>query len=241
VERLASVIALGLVLVGLAGCATTQQEAARLRIRSARLRASQVPVRVTAADLQVRVASVAIVRGAGEAAVVVRVRNLVGHPLTDLPISVGLTGAAGERVYLNGAAGLGYFRTHLPGVAARGSLRWVFTTSRRLPARARPFAEVGRREQGVGPIPPALPAIAVELAPRSLAGGLAVIVRNRSSVLQDELQVYAIARRQGRYVAAGQASVATLGPGASAALRLRLAGDPVGSSVALEAAPTSFG
>ncbi len=82
-------------------------------------------------------------------------------------------------------------------IAAGETLTWVYTTTRRLPARARPFAIVGA--PAVGPARPRVgtaPVIARARAPpgsgaRPLA--VAVTLHNSSSVPQYQLQVYAFA------------------------------------------------
>jgi hypothetical protein len=241
VVRSVSPLALGLALTALAGCATTQQRAARLRLNDTRLRATQFPVRVTALDPGVLVRDVAIVRSAHESAVVVRVQNAGAHPLSDLPISVGLIARGGRRLYLNTSAGLDYFQTHLPGVPARGSLAWVFTTRRALPKALRAFAAVGPPGPGTPPGAPTLPRILVVRTGRSSGRGLRVSVSNPSPVPQYQLQVYAVAQHGRREVGAAQATIAQLESGASADVQLKLVGDLVGASVALEAAPTIFG
>ena len=72
--------------------------------------------------------------------------------MSDLPISVGVRVNGKRPIYLNrqSPAELSYFAAHLPVVAAGGTLTWVYTTDRRLPGHARPFALVG----GTRPTPP---------------------------------------------------------------------------------------
>jgi hypothetical protein len=229
----------------LSGCATTQQEAARLRLNSARLRASQFAVNVRRPDPEVRIEDVAIIAGRGGSALIVRMRSLTDHPLNDLPVSLGLIAHGGKRLYLNESAGMSYFETHVPVIAPRGALTWVFTTARRLSTTAHAFAEVGPP----GPLlplprPRTLPSIIVTGVGglRVPAGqDLRVSVRNPSSVPQYQLEVYAVARRRGRYAAAGEATIEDLGAGSSAELRLNLLGNPAGADVALDAPPTIFG
>src|ERR1700722_14034179 len=59
----------------LAGCATTQQEAARLQLNAARIRASEQPTEVKVAGQTVDVTRVARVVTGGQTAFVVQVRN----------------------------------------------------------------------------------------------------------------------------------------------------------------------
>ena len=182
----------------LAGCATTQQEAARLRVNSARDRASALTVRVNGTNPSVAVQAVKLISGSHGSAVVVRLRNRLAHPISDLPISVGVLGRSGHRRYLNGTAGADYFLTHIPAIGPGGVLDWVFTTSRPLARGARPFAAVGPKPPPEVVAPRSLPRIAVTASALAAGAGQRVrlTVRNLSSVPQYQLQVYAVACAQ---------------------------------------------
>jgi hypothetical protein len=224
----------------LAGCATTQQEAARLQLNDARTRASQVPLVLGARDPAARIAALTLIGGRDGAALVVRVRNLQPRPVTDLPILVGVSLPRRQRIYLNRAAGLDYFQTHVPLIAAHGELTWVFTTRRRLPSQARPFAEVGEAVSSAPAGAHEIPGLSVALARPTAGSGARLILVNHSSVPQYQLEVYGVAQRHGRYVAAGRASVEGVAAGATQALSLRLVGDPAGGKLSLEVPPTIF-
>ncbi|MGO9973562.1 MAG: hypothetical protein ACLP01_12310 [Solirubrobacteraceae bacterium] len=240
IVALAALLAAGL----LAGCATTQQEAARLQLNSARIRASAAAVRVTREDPQLAVGPVELIRGAARCAVLVVIRNRTDRPLSDLPVSVGIRDSRGAPRYLNAIAGLPYFGAHVAGIAAHGTLRWVFTTARLLPAHARPFARVGFAQPGLAPAPRLLPAIdAVRIRSTALGGDsseLSLVVRNLSGVPQYQLPVYAFVQRGRTYLAAGGAMIAHLASDASTTLRLRLLGASGGARVQVEAPPTIF-
>jgi hypothetical protein len=237
--RSASFASLVLLALALAGCATTQQEAARLRLNSARLRATEVRLRVAQPNPEIKVQSVSLLAFHRGSAIVVRLRNLLTHPVSDLPISVGVV-TRGHRVYLNGARDSDYFLSHVPAVGAGGVLTWVFTTRRSLAPGMRPFATVGAASPPLVAGLRALPRIAISPGPGSRArvGG---VVRNLSSVPQYGLQVYVVASRLGRIVGAGRATIAHLGGGATAAINIRTVGQAPHGSVTLEAAPTIFG
>lgn len=134
----------------LAGCTTTQHQAQRLQLDSARQRAALRPTRVAVASTTVRPSSVAVLSSGGKTAFVVRVSNHGARAVTDLPISVGYEQAGGARVYLNAVSGIGYFQAHLPAIRAHRSLTWVYTTGRALPRGARAFAVVGGRRSAPG-------------------------------------------------------------------------------------------
>lgn len=214
----------------LSGCATTQQQAARLQLNSARIRATQERLRLTGSARQVVVRSVALIRGRGRSAVVVTVSNRASAPVSDLPLLVGVS----RSHYLNAAPGVSFFQSHLPAIAGHGTLRWVLTLGRPLPGGRAPFARVGAGRGGALTAIGALPEVQI-----ARAGGL-ITVRNTSSIPQYQLPVYAIASRRGRYVAAGQTTIADLGGGAQVRLRVPLVGDPRGATVSLEAPPTIF-
>lgn len=208
----------------LAGCTTTQHEAQRERLDSARQRAALAPTRVKLANPSVRATALATIRAGKRTAFIANVRNDGRAAVSDLPISIGYTRADGSSVYLNSAPGLGYFQAHLPAIRAGRTLRWVYTTSRALPRGAHLFARVGLKpsvrseltEMGVH----------IELRYHRAEGARAVAIelRNPTGVPQYQLQVYAYAREHNRYVAAGDATVADLGAGASGRVELALVG-----------------
>jgi hypothetical protein len=235
----------------LASCSTTQQEAARLQLNSARIRAAEQPTRVTVPGAAVRVTSVALVAAGGRTAFVVDVRNRSGRGLSDLPVSVGLRIRAGRRVYLNARSTLeySYFDAHLPMVPPHGTLTWVYTTDRRLPPHATPFAAVGAEPAPPVPgssTPPLIRARALVAPDAPTTGGhrgggtpeLAIALQNRSGVPQYQLQVYAFAQRAGHYVAAGNRTILYLGGQASTTLRLGLLGSLDHARLRIEALPT---
>lgn len=232
----------------LAGCATTQQEAARLQLNAARIRASELPTEVKASGQTVDVTRVARVVTGDQTAFVVQVRNSGRQPVSDLPISVGVRVNGKRPIYLNrqSPAELSYFAAHLPLVAAGGTLTWVYTTDRRLPGHARPFALVGGTPSNPAPRSNPLPVIrasAVVKVPPAPTGGaspLAVSLHNLSSVPQYQLQVYAVAEQAGRFVAAGSFTVPHLGSNSSSTVRLPILGHIGHARLQIEAPPTIF-
>jgi hypothetical protein len=221
----------------LAGCTTTQHEAQRERLDSARQRAALRPTRVTVANPLVTATALATIRAGDVTAFVATVRNGGRHAVSDLPISIGYTRADGASVYLNSAADLGYFQAHLPAIRAGHALTWVYTTTRSLPPATHAFARVGQR--------PAVPAKLTEMGVhielgyghRAGARAIAIELRNPTSVPQYQLQIYAYAQERGRYVAAGDATIADLAAGSKHRLRLALIGSST-KQLHVEAVPT---
>lgn len=222
----------------LSGCATTQQQAARLRLNADRIRAGQTSTRVTVAGRTVAVTGVATVAAGARTAFVVTVRNRRATAVSDLPISVGYRRGR-RRVYANASADGGYFSAHLPAIGPGRAFTWVYVAARRLPPGARAFAIVGAA--------PSVPAQTVARPPViDAADGairrsvLRVALRNRSSVAQLQLPVYAfaISGHRDRVVAAGTATINQLPGGSRATLRLHLLGRVDHAVVRLEAPPT---
>jgi hypothetical protein len=236
--------ALGLASVALtlSGCVTTQQVAARARLVDARIRASQEPLRLTRRNPDVSVTKLSLVRGSAGTAVAVLLRDTSAHPLTDLPIAVGVRTRAGRKLYLNRAANIDYFDSHVVALAPGRVVTWVFTSPRRLDVSGRPFAEVGVSPLAQ-PLARALPRIEVTLQGAGSRPGertLRLSVANRSGIPQYQLPVYALGLRGGQEVSAGRATVAHLGTDGTATLQLTLLGSIRGATVSLSALPTIF-
>jgi hypothetical protein len=236
--RLLGTAAVLLVTAGLlAGCTTTQHEAQRMQIDSARERAAVLATKVTAANSLVTASVSATVSDGGHTAFVVSVRNDGRKAVTDLPISVGYSLPGRSRVYLNAAEGLEYFESHLPALFPGQSRVWVYTVARALPEGAQPFALVGEKPS-VGALLNE-PDIRLDLSFGYVGGGpVHIELKNPSSVPQYQLQVYAYATRGGRYVAAGNKTVVDLGAGSTQKLSLPLVGAAQGATVQVEAIPT---
>jgi len=221
----------------LAGCTTTQHEAQRERLDSARLRAALEPTRVTVANTTVTPTSIAEVGADGRAAFIVKVRNGGHRAVTDLPISIGYTTRDGATTYLNSGANLNYFEAHLPAIRAGGTLTWVYTAARKLPAHARIFARVGLRRVAPALLTEPNVDIGLSYLYDEAENSLKVRLNNQTSVPQYQLQVYATAERGGHYVGAADATVMNLGAGTRQRLRLALVGDP-GTQLHVQAIPT---
>jgi hypothetical protein len=228
---------LGAVLLagGLSGCVSTQQKNARAKLAATRLLEGRRALRVGAPNRLVAVESVGVVRGGRRTAVVVELRSRAAEPLTDLPVAVGVRTAGGRRVVLNARRGLGWFETHVAALDGGGGATWVFTTRRPVPA-GRPFAVVGAAGGG-----PAVASRARSLpAVRAAVVDGRVAVSNDSDVPQRDVQVFAWARRDGRWVAAGRAAVRELAPGAQATVSPPLAGSARAGELRAAAIPTIF-
>jgi hypothetical protein len=238
--RSASSLGAGLVIAAaLTGCATTMQEAARLQLNAARIRASEVATHVRSAGAAVQIVRVARVSAAGRTAFIVEIRNPGRRAIADLPISVGVRAGHGRRIDVNALSPAedSYFDAHLPGIGAGDTLTWVYTTPRRLPRGARPFALVGARPDPPVTAAGSVPVVRVRTG-ATRGSRLAVTLRNLSSVPQYQLQVYAVARSGRRYLGAGHLTVPHLGSQSTETVRVPFVGTLGGAPPAVEARPT---
>lgn len=237
-------------LVALLGCAaassctTTQQAASRLQLNDARIRASQLHTRIIALSTSIEARSVLVIPTRGHRTFVVVLRNLSSTPTSDNAIVIGLIGRTGRATPLNGAANRPYFDAHLPSIPARGELRWVLTTSARVPPESRPYALVGRRSTPSPTVSAPMPSLSVSSLNSAKRSGtrrkLVVRVQNRSSIPQYQLPVYAIVSRSGVPVAAGAAVIPALGADSQAVVGIPMFGSATGGQLELEAPPTTY-
>jgi hypothetical protein len=226
----------------LTGCVSTQQIAARARLVSSRVLASQSTTQVGRANPNISIGRVALIHARAGTAVVVSLHNDSSTTLTDLPVSVGILSGAHHRVYLNRSANLDYFESHIAAIGPHSLTTWVFTTGRRVPGGA-PFARVGLPDLHPPTAPGELPRIDVSLRTEgSTRTGtkLDLRVSNQSGVPQYDLPVYVIAGRAERAIGAGGAKVTHLGTHATTTVTLSLLGTARGAALQLIAVPTIF-
>jgi hypothetical protein len=214
------------------GCATTQDANKRASIQADRTLASRKPLVLRGSDPQVQVVRTSVVTGIDGSAVVVVLRNRGDAPVNDLPIEVGQRGKGP----LNARPNVPYFQSHAPAIAPGAETTWVYVTKDKVTGSA--YARVGAPAAGA-PEAGDIPELDVsDSDPRD--DSVVAKVENGTGIPQYGLDVYAVAQKGGRYVAAGRASVTHLGVDQSTDLRLNLIGDAKGSRIQIYAPPTLF-
>jgi hypothetical protein len=174
-------------------------------------------------------------------AVVVSLRNTSARLLRHVPIAIAVKNAHGSSVYTNSAPGLSPTLVSVALLPARGELTWIDDQIQGAATTGSVKARVGDAPSAVG----TLPKISVEGArlhedPTNGIGVEGTVV-NHSTVGQQELVVYAIARRAARIVAAGRAVLPTLSAGASMPFQAFFIGDPRGATLQVTAPATTLG
>jgi hypothetical protein len=219
------------------GCATTQDANKRASIQADRTLASRKPLVLHGTDRDVQVVRTSVVSGGDGSAIVVVLRNRGDAPVNDLPIEVGRHG--GEA--LNAGRNVPYFQSHAPAIAPGAEATWVYVSKEKLGS-GPVYARIGTAP-ALAPKAGNVPELDVsDAGAQSGKGGSSVVaeVANGTGIPQYGLDVYAVASRGGRYVAAGRASLTHLGVDQSAELTLNLIGDAKGSRIQIYAPPTLF-
>jgi hypothetical protein len=224
-----------LLVVALSGCATTQDADKRASITADRTLASREPLRLRGTDREVQVVRTSVIRGKDGSAIVVVLRNRGESPVNDLPIEVGPDGGQP----LNARPNVPYFQSHAPAIAPGREVTWVYVTKDRIGS-SRAFARVGA--PAAKPVTTAGRVSELEVGESPGHGGSSVLaeVTNDTGIPQYNLDVYAVARKGSRYVAAGRANLEHLGVSKSAHLSLPLIGDAEGTQIQIFAPQTLF-
>jgi hypothetical protein len=238
--------ALVLVALALTGCETTAEKSATLERQAKRERAehptlAQTGLSIAHASRDVKVVATSVVHSAEGTAAVVTLRNLTSKALRDIPIEITVRDAAGASVYTNSAPGLAASLVSAPLLTPHGELTWVDDQVRASAAAAAVSAKIGEAPATTT----AAPRLSIEGAHlfEDPSNGPSVegTLVNQSGVTQQELVVYAVARRAGTVLAAGRAVLALAPAGAATRFQIFFIGDPSGAQLALSAPPTTLG
>jgi hypothetical protein len=217
------------------GCATTQDADKRIEVRFDRTLTSRKPLELRGTARDVQVVRTAVVDGKDSSAIVVVLRNNGDKPVNDLPIEVGPRG--GDAI--NAAANVPYFQSHAPAIAPGEESTWVYVSKEPL-GTDEAFARVGEAAQPPLTTADGVSDLTVDDASAKGASSAEAEVKNDTGVPQYDLDVYAVALRDGRYVAAGRAALTHLGVSQTARVSLPLVGDAKGSEVQIFAPQTLF-
>ncbi len=229
-----------LALLALSGCETTEEKSAQLEKAAHHARLAERGLSITRQSADVHVLGAVLVHGAEGAAAVVTLRNDSAHVLRDVPIAIAVKDARGSTVFQNNAPGLEAALTSLGSLPAHGVASWV---DDQVPATGDPAsvtAIAGVSPAAIGAIPQ-IEVTGVHPSEESGSATAVGAVRNRSTVTQQALVVYVVARRAGRVVAAGRAILPEVSPGAAVPFQAFLVGSSAGAKLEASAPASTFG
>jgi lipoprotein-anchoring transpeptidase ErfK/SrfK len=234
-------LVLALCAISLAGCETTAEKSAKLEKAAKRIApAQQQGLSIAHESSVVKVQSATLVHGTEGTAAVLTLHNSSAKAIREVPISIALKDVSGATVYTNATPGLAKTLTSLALLPARGDGVWIDdqipgTSARSIATKIGDGAEVS------GAVPRLTVREAQLTKDPSGAATVEGTLENHSSTGQPELIVYALARRDGRVVAAGRAVLSSLTAGASAPFQAFFVGSPAGARLQLSAPPTALG
>jgi hypothetical protein len=240
VRALALALTAAALAVSLSACETTAEKSAKLEKAAHHTRLAEKGLTIARPSGDVRVLSATLVHGHEGNAAVITLGNTSARALRAVPIAITVKDTRGATLFQNNTAGLEPALTSLGSLAAHGEETWIHDQILTSGTPASVSAIVGDSPSVNG----ALPRIEVHGVHASEEGGTtgaAGTVRNGSSVTQQNLVVYVLARRAGQIIAAGRAVLPEVGAGASLPFQAFLQGDASGARLEASAPATTFG
>lgn len=235
--------ALVLAALALTGCESNQERSAGIakavehHDREARQREelAQRALTITRQSTAIKVMATAVVHASEGAAAVVTLRNESSKAQADVPIQINVMNAHGASVYRNDTPGTSTTLISAALVPAHATLTWIDDQVQATGTPASATAQIG---EGT-PVTGAIPQLSIAGAHLSEGAQVEGSVVNHSGVSQQELVVYAVARRAGRVAAAGRAVLPSAPAGASTPFELYLIGDAAGAQLEVSAPATT--
>jgi len=223
------------------GCENNIERSAQLAKQRPAV-AHQTGLTVTRLNPDVQVVSTLTLHDENGTAAVVTLRNTSARALREVPIAIAVRSARGASLYTNAAPGLSAALVSAPLLEPHREFTWIDDQVQLAGGSAASVsARIGLAPAVSGQIPQ-LSVTGVHLVEGSSNGlaGAGVVV-NHSGVAQQELVVYAVARRGGRVVAAGRAVLPQAPAHSSTPFEVFFVGSPRGAALAVSAPPTTLG
>lgn len=230
--------------LALCGCQSTQERSAELQRKAKHDLLATQGVSVSKENPSVRVLQSTVVHSDESTAVVVTLRNTSSHVLENAPIEVTVRDAHGAVLYQNNAAGLEPSLTTVSLLQPGQETIWIDdqVTASGTPASA--SALVGEATQASA----ATPQMSIGATHLNTEAGaeatLSGTVENHSQTTQQNLVVYAVARRASKIVAAGRAVLPEVTAGTNAGtnvpFQIYFVGNPSGAQIQTSAPATTF-
>jgi hypothetical protein len=223
----------------LCGCQSTQERSAQLRREAKHQVLASQGVSVAKENPSVEVASTVVLRSGTATAVVVSLRDISSHALQDAPIEIDVRDAQGKVIFQNNQPGIQPSLAKISLLQPSQEALWVDDQVQVAGIPASAIALVGEATQASS-----VPRLTIEHAKLAAEAGteatMSGTVVNHGQVAQQDLVVYAVARRGSKIVAAGRAVLPEVPPGTSAPFQIYFVGDPKGAKISTSAPATTF-
>lgn len=224
----------------LTGCQSTQSRSAELESEGATMLVSESGLKIEEPNKDVKVVSTQLLSDQYGTAVVVRLRNSSARNLVDVPILLRVFDPKGKEIYTNEIPGIEQALAAVPFIPAQGEVDWV---NDQVLAAGKPKTvkvEIGAGDQSYsGPMPRISvtePKIEGDPVSGIEASGK---ISNDTGEDQDRIVLYAVAREDGRVVAAGRGAIEHMKASAKPqGYDIFFIGDPKGAEVEVSDYPT---
>ena len=234
-----TIAALAAIVLGAAGCETTQSESAKIGHELGRQTAVASQASLGAASRAVRVERKVLLSAGSSSAVALELVNDSAQAQVAFPVLIDVADSAGKSVYRNDTKGIEPSLQQLALLPPHASAWWVDDQV----LASGPQSVSAQIGSSTASAPAALPALQTSgvSASASFPGPhVSATVANRSKVAQSELAVYAVILKGSAVVGAGRAVIASLAPGASAQVLIPVIGTIDGRTIALTAEPSQL-
>jgi hypothetical protein len=184
----------------LTGCDSTQDKNKRAEVAAKRKLEARKPIKDATKNPVIEINEVQAVGKGKDAVVVVSLTNNGAEVLSDLPITVGVK-RDGRTTLINKGPDIYYFANHVPAAAKGKETIWVGDFNRRIP-KGKLFAQVGQPT-----FPQTKGARFPEFALKTISHSKGEVVgafENKSGIPQYVVELYAVTRHGGKWVAAGR-------------------------------------
>jgi hypothetical protein len=235
--------ALGAVIVAVAlgGCQSTQERSAELQRRAKHDVLAAHSAAVTKESPSIEVLQSTVIHSSSTTAVVVALRNTSNHALENAPIEVTVRDAHGNVLYQNNGSGLEPSLSTVSLLEPGGETIWVDDQVTASGVAASASALVGEGTQATGSIPQLSVSGTRQGVEASGEATLSGNVADQSQTAQQNLVVYAVARRGLKIVAAGRAVLPEVpAQGTNIPFQIYFVGDPGGAQISTSAPATTF-
>jgi hypothetical protein len=230
--------------LALTACESNQERSAKLE-KAAELHKGEAAKRrdlaqraltITQVSKKIEIIATDLVRGREGDAAIVTLRNTSNTTLSDVPVQIDVRNAHGASLYTNDVPGLSPTLASVALIPAHTVITWI---DDQVQATGVPVSVSAKVGEGT-PSSAGLPQLSVQGA-HVAEGESEGSVVNHSQVSQQELVVYAVARRAGKIVAAGRAVLPAASAGASTPFQIFFVGNPAGAQLEVSAPATTPG
>jgi len=235
-------VALAGVALVVTGCESTQDKSAKIAAELGPV-AQEKGLRIGERSKDVEVLDTTLLSDANGSAVVVELHNDSDRNLANVPILIDVLDAKGKSVYRNDAPGIEPALAAVPFIPAGGDVDWVHDQVLAIGKPAKVEVTVGAGGEAVSGEQPEVSVSAPKLEGDPYTGVAAGgDVTNESGEDIERLLLYAVARKEGRIVAAGRGAIEPLKDKPKpVAYNVFFIGDPKGAQVTVSEFPTQAG